>query len=301
MGDPAAQHVTIRDARLLAERHVLAGGVLRPTSAERFFPMWERFERFAERLSGVTLAAEVTAATVVPFLDARTTSGAIPSSATKRVRCAALRVLFRAWRQLGFADHEPTLDLVLPARVAAEFRPLTDCEVEACRWSSLATTIATRQPAIWALAEAGVWVSEIPGVDVADLDLSSSRVTTSGSEKTRARCLRMTPWGVTQMRRHLARVPGRRVAVGEDTGSASARSSVAATLRRILRRAGVNDPAVSLASITGWAAARVLADTGSVEAAALAIGQTSLDRTAKLAGHDWEKGERLGPGAVEDS
>jgi integrase/recombinase XerC len=40
-------------------------------------------------------------------------------------------------------------------------------------------------------------------------------------------------------------------------------------------------------SVAAWAGRRVLDDTGSIEAAARTMGVRSLDRAARLVGHDW--------------
>lgn len=287
LGSAGTEPVTIRDGRLLAEEQVTASGTLAGLSLARFFALWERFERFLAAV-GIALVSELSPELAVAFINARTTTGHQPSDATRHLRRAALRLLFRTWREFRLLVDEPTLDLELPARATFVWRPLSDAEVEACRWASLATLIATRQPAVWALAEAGVWPVEIPMITPSDIDISRSTVVAPGGPKVDGRTVQLTAWGATQLRRRTAGCPPHsRLVVGDDVGEASAAASVTAVLSGVMRRAGAVGPDVALRSITGWAGRQVLTTSGSIEATASALGLRNLDRTSELVGHDW--------------
>lgn len=63
-------------------------------------------------------------------------------------------------------------------------------------------------------------------------------------------------------------------------------------------RAGLGrEPGLKPASITAYAAQRVLAATGRIEDAARFLGYRSLDATAQLVGHDWVHQSEQLPGA----
>ena len=67
--------------------------------------------------------------------------------------------------------HDPTLDLVLPARSSLAARPLADDEIALGRSFSVKTLGETRQPAAWALAEATARTSELSAIRIRDVDL----------------------------------------------------------------------------------------------------------------------------------
>lgn len=279
--------VPIREARLLAASRAAESGELAALSEERFFALWERFERFAAKFDGITMVGDISPAVVEAFFAAPTRTGSV-SVATRHLRRASLRMLFRTWRQFGLIDFEPTLDNVLPSRSQPTYRILSDEEVERCRWASLATLVRTRQPTIWALAEAGLRPTEIALVTAADVSIDATVVSAPGTDKVRSRRVGLTDWGQAQVRRRVAASPLHgHLVVPEGTSAASARTSVAATLRTILQRAGVVSDDIALRSIVGWAGARILVQTGSIESAARSLGMTSLDRAAEVVGHRW--------------
>lgn len=295
LGEAARERVSIRAARLLVAEQLRISGTLTGLSSERFLSLWERFERFAAMRNGVTVVDEINASLVAAFVDARSTSGDRPSVSTRHLRRAALRLLFRQFRQLGVMEGDPTLDLALPRRSEREGRPLTDEEVEAGRWASLATTVATRQPAAWALAEAGAWTSEIGNVRRADLDLGDGRVWLSGGPKTAARWVPVTEWGAAQLARRAKAVePGAPLAYEGVGSEQSRRTSVTEAIRVSLSRAGLlSDRRVSVTSVTAWAGVQAHRTSFRIEDAARRLGLDSLDQAAILVGYDWrtEAGE----------
>ena len=76
-------------------------------------------------------------------------------------------------------------------------------------------------------------------------------------------------------------------------GSGSTQSRQASSCEAIgetLRRAGLGDERdVRPSSVAAWAGARVFAESGRIEVAAVALGIRSLDRAARLIGHDWRQ------------
>lgn len=216
--------------------------------------------------------------------------GQYPSLATQHNRRSAASGGFRILRELGVADHDPTLDLVLPTRIRGrETRPLTDTEVEAGRASSVDTLSESRLPSVWALAEATATTHEIPRVRPEDVDLDAGTVWLSGSAKTESRAAGLTDWGVRVLARRLDTIGRGSSLTYQGRGSApSMQASSSMALARVLNRAGLrDDPAVKPESVRGWAGQRVWSQTGRVETAAIALGCKSLDTAAAIIGYEW--------------
>ncbi len=71
-------------------------------------------------------------------------------------------------------------------------------------------------------------------------------------------------------------------------GGESRQASACAAISETLRRAGLaGEPDVRPVSVAAWAGARILEQTGQIEAVARALGVRSLDRAARLIGWDW--------------
>jgi integrase/recombinase XerC len=296
----AAPTVTLTAARTVAAEHLAATGAVTPLSLERFVALWSRFDGFALKSHGATLVADVDVTVVTAFVQARTSRGHRPSPATSHLRRTALRLLFRVLRSLRLAKTDPTLDLALPSRTSTRARPLTDEEVELCRWASLGTVVATRLPAVWALAESGAAAVEIGSVGIADLDLAAGAVWLGGSPKTRARRAPLTEWGAVQLRRRvrdLGPSDASQPVVYDGHGSPhSQRTTSAEGVRSVLERAGLTgDPDVRPRSVTAWVGRRVLAETGQIDAVARRLGLRSLDLAADLIDFDWCGERDTGP------
>ena len=79
------EQLTIGEGRRFLEAHCLEARILADDSAERFFLIWRRFERYASS-SGVERASRVDAQLVRAFVNARMSKGGQPSLATKHLR-----------------------------------------------------------------------------------------------------------------------------------------------------------------------------------------------------------------------
>ncbi len=260
-------------------------------SERRLLEVICRFLRFLDG-SGIDSFSTVSPAVVGEFVHARSTAtGAEPSVATSHLRRSAVRLLFRVLREVGVVGHDPTLDLVLPARSSLRARPLTDDEVALGRSFSLSSLAETRRPAAWALAEATARTSEISNACVRDLDLEAGRIWLPGGTKVEPRRAPLTQWGALALERRLE-VIGRDAAtplVYEGGGSAESRqASACAAVAETLRRAGLADePDVRPVSVAAWAGRKVFEETGQIEAAARMLGVRSLDRAAAMIDWDW--------------
>ena len=212
--------------------------------------------------------------------------GHAPSVATSHLRRSAVRMLFRALREHGVVDHDPTLDVLLPPRSSLRARPLTDDEIALGRSFSFQTLRDSRRPAAWALAEATVRTSELSQVTVADLDLEAGTVHIAGSTKTQPRVGVLSTWGVAALARRVESFgadahAGTCVVYKGDGSLESRQASGCLAISDTLRRAGLaREPDVRPVSIAAWAGKKVFDETGQIEAAAHALGMRSLDRAA---------------------
>src|SRR5436309_3420934 len=90
-------------------------GRLTEQSEDRLLGLMAGFLAFVERGFGTPLD-EIDREQVEAFVHAVSSGGRAPSVATSHLRRSAMRMLFRALREHGLVDHDPTLDVQLPAR-----------------------------------------------------------------------------------------------------------------------------------------------------------------------------------------
>lgn len=286
----ASGALTVSEAVAYAVDRTAAGGGLTVSSLRTFAPIWHGFARYSSRACDIDLLIDVDRGLIDRYLDTSTRTGAAPSVATQHLRRAALRCLFSTLRSAGLMVGDPTLDVRLPARAPRGFRPLTTMEVERCRAAAQATLLATREPAVWALAEVGASGMEIG--EVAPWDVTGRAVRLVGGTKTDPRQVFLTGWGVRAVRRRLNEAHGGRwlVASGDSVSTHSRRTAALEALRRTMRRAGVIGPGVDPRSVTAWAGQRLYDSSGRIEDVARGLGMRSLDQAAELIELDWRDG-----------
>lgn len=254
-----------------------------------------QFASFVERGNGLDSLSRVTPALVAGFIAAPTADLAAPGPSLQYFRRLAVRQLFRACRERGIDLGDPTVDVVLPSRSRAAFRPLEDDEVEICRAAAISVT-STRPSAAWALCEATARTAELAALNVGDVDLERGRVWLHASARLDERWGELTEWGLVQLRRHLAglpKAPNTLLIDGGTPGTSIAQSSAVGVIGRTLRRAGLGeDPAVRPSSIAAWAGRALFDRTGQIDIVARRLGMRSLDRTAIFIGWDWLPDDR---------
>ena len=263
----------------------LERGEVAESAVRRVEPTLQRAVRFFE-CRGVSSLDAVRPVDASDFVFSRLDSGLPASIAVLHNRRAALRLLFRVARRLELVESDPTLDLGLPPKSPGVARPLDDGEIELCRdvahWTSSRVAIA------WALAEATARGAEIAAISIENIDLDAGTVWINGGARTSARAGALSQWGIATLSQRA--VPGGTGPVayaGEGHGIAGQVSTCRA-ISSVLVRAGLaGEPDVRPTSVAGWAGRRVLDETGSIESAARAMGVRSLDRAARLVGHDW--------------
>ena len=261
-----------------------------------------RFLRYAERGCGLESLAEVTAEHVRGFVLAPSggRQGAAPSVATSHLRRSAVRLLFRVLRQASVVEHDPTLDLVLPAAVIARGaaadrrrdRSGSELLVKDARGDSSACCVGAR----------GSDGSDVGAFGDPDPRRGPRRGLASGLPGAR----RPIPVGAASpsgaSRPSLDALPCLDASpdaplVYDGAGSGESRqASACAAISETLRRAGLaGEPDVRPVSVAAWAGARILEQTGQIEAVARALGMRSLDRAARLIGWDWTTPDRADP------
>jgi hypothetical protein len=269
-----------------------AGGDLSLASAERLFELVRRFGVFVERAYGLLRADQIEPEHAEAFVHARSNSGTLPSVASMHLRRTALRLAFREARRHGILDIDPSSAIVLPARAYTTFRPLTDDEIDLGRSFSRSSLRATREPAAWALSEAGARTAELPYIRRCDVDLDLGVVEIAGGTKTAARTGSLTSWGSVQLRCRIEDLPTRALdapLICQDVSNRTrVRANAYASVRASLIRAGLGDePGVCPNSVVAWRGASAMAAGATIDQVALMLGIRSLDAAAAFIGWTW--------------
>jgi integrase/recombinase XerC len=250
-----------------------------------------QFADFVEHGHDLVALNTITPQVIEKFIAAPTAEFALPGPSLRYFRRLAVRQLFRACRDAGYDVGDPTVDVVLPSRRRAAFRPLEDDEVTLCRAASLGAT--TRPSAAWALCEATARTAELAALNIGDVDLDGARVWLHGSPRLDERWGYLTEWGNVQLRRHINELPQSADTLLIDAGrpgTSLAQSSAVGVIGRTMRRCGLaGDPAVRPSSIAAWAGRKILEDTREISIVARRVGMRSLDRAAIFVGWDWRQ------------
>lgn len=233
---PLEREVGIARAALLDGQSTVAQG-------ERTRSIIDRFVAFAEGGHGIGSLAEVSPSLVQAFIRAPKGDLAPPSVATMHWRRTALRLLFRAGREVGLVATDPTLDVRLPPRSSVSTRPLTEDEVQLCRAAAQWALGATRRATAWALAEATCGSSELPHITAADVDVQAGTVWISGGKRTAPRTGVLSDWGSAQVRRRIVEMSstGEPLVYAGSSRAGGGQASCAAAIVDVLVRAGLHD------------------------------------------------------------
>lgn len=273
--------------------HLSALGSLTEQSQERMLAEIGRFVRRIE-IVGVHSLSAVSSIHAADFINEATVQRdrlVAPATGTLHLRRSAVRLLFRAARQLHLVEHDPTLDLVLPRRSDLQTRPLTDDEELLGRLASRDTLTATRLRAAWALGQATAVSSELATVTGLDVDLGSSRVWLHGSGNRAHRWGRLSEWGIQQVADRMEALgdPSQPLVYGSRKSAKSGQTSSCEAVRVVLRHAGLHREAdVRPGSLAAWAGRREYDATKRIEAVAALLGLRSLDRAARVIGWNWQ-------------
>ncbi|WGL52146.1 hypothetical protein P5P86_19610 [Nocardioides sp. BP30] len=263
----------------------------------------ETVRRFANRLAvtKVRRAEDITAADCVAFIDAVTKHGTPPELTTRHARRVAVRMLFRTWRDIGYAVGDPTLDLDLPPRTGRAARPLTGPEVTLCRAATRlgqAGGTSLQRAVCWALAEATAITSEISAIRVCDIDNPADPrwVELPGTRRTDPRVGELSDWGAVMVKRQLELLSAGGASAttlltyrGKGTpGQATAQASISNAIAAVLDSAGLADQSdVRPGSVRNWAGRRLFDQGMPLERVARRMGARTLDTCAEDIALDW--------------
>jgi integrase/recombinase XerC len=263
----------------------------RPETLAQLAEGIEHFALFLERGLGITSMAEVGPEQVRAFLGARQTKGSPASYGRRSVRRTSVRNAFRAGRELGIVDGDPTIDIDLGPNASLPARPLTDAEIEVCRSFAFGSLRDRRRSTAWALTEATGRTSEIGFVRAGDVDLASSRVWLSGSTDVDPRWGPLTEWGSEQLDRRLRAVgdEGEPVIVWRSIPKRP-RAAASQAVMETLKAAGLRAPDVRPRSVVAWAG-RVALEAGTpIDRVTRLLGMRSMDEAARFLRFDWRNG-----------
>ncbi len=261
---------------------------------------WTRFLSRQQKLGPIT-PADFTLQHCHDFVWAFGANGQPAEVGTMHARRTALRMGFRALRDLGHDVGDPTLDLVLPPRTGTAARPLTDAEVGFCRTSARlgeAGAASLQRAVAWAIGETTAVSSEISAVLIRDVDDHDDPrwIRLAGTRRHDARLGELTDWGSTIVKRQLqvlderSAPPSTPLTYKGDAvpGEAKAQAAVCNALGAVLKFAGLAaEPDVRPASLRNWAGRRLLDAGMPVEHVARRMGSRSLDAAAEDIGLLW--------------
>lgn len=251
---------------------------------------------------GQPLVRDITPNTLLMWIKMPRADGTPPTRMSLGARRSAVRTFFQTSFCLGLTDANPAKVVELPNRSDRYVHPLTYGQLLHLQRCARTRLDDTRTPAALALVMSGAGTGEIPFLTVADVDLPNRRVWVHGGGfRFRDRWIHLEDdWCVAAIARRVE-------AVREDPANADIddpwlvyrphltrpttdrqAASIGPVITDLLKTGGVHEPGVIRAeSIREWLAARVFAETGSVEAVALRLGMASLDSAAHIVGYDW--------------
>jgi integrase len=261
---------------------------------------WTRFLSRQQKLGAIT-PDDFTLQQCHDFVWAFSANGQPAEIGTMHARRTALRMGFRALRDLGHEAGDPTLDLALPPRTDTAARPLTDTEVGLCRTSARmgeAGAASLQRAVAWAIGETTAVSSEISAVLVRDVDDHDDPrwIRLPGTRRHDARLGELTDWGSTIVKRQLRVLDGRSAPPstpltykgGSEPGQAKAQAAVCNALGAVLKFAGLAaEPDIRPASLRNWAGRRLLDAGLPIEHVARRMGSRSLDAAAEDIGLHW--------------
>ena len=251
--------------------------------------------RFASRLTASSVPSLLTVKSeeCEAFMWAPTRRNATPSLHTVHLRRTALRDLFDVLGELEPGAADPTRTIDLPARDGRGARPLTDAEIDLVRTAALGRSRARhRATAAVCLAEATGTTGEIAQIRWSAVDLTAGTVRLPGAPPVVARTGTLSAWGRATLAAMADEVEPddvdwvvpRRDHYGD---AHCAQAAMANLLAKVLATSGLDLPHIRPGSIRLWGAAQVLGAHG-IEAAAAALGISSLDAARRSLHHDKE-------------
>ena len=274
--------------------HLTTEAVVAQETLNLVGPLIERFGAFAQDGLGVATVEGIEGHHVEKFMAARRLDGSPATYSSRRNRRMALRLAFRAGRELGIVRGDPTLDVEVGLPMSVHARPLTDDEIELGRTYAASSIRGMRRNTAWALAEATAQTGEMGFIQVRDVELSLGRVWLAGSVRSEPRWGYFTRWGLDEVTRRLEKSsePDESLIVWtrepkRQRNAKTLRSACSQAVRETMKAAGLNAPDVNPRSIVAWAGKRLLDEGSSIDEVARRLGMRSLDQAALFVDFDW--------------
>lgn len=278
--------------------HLTTRAVVAQETLNLVGPLIERFGAFAQDGLGVATVEGIESHHVEKFMAARRLDGSPATYSSRRNRRMALRLAFRAGRELGIVRGDPTLDVEVGVMASIQARPLTDDEIELGRTYAASSIRGMRRNIVWALAEATAQTGEMGFIQVRDVELPLGRVWIAGSAQREPRWGYFSEWGLNEVARRLEErtepdeslIVWSRKPKGERDAK-TLRSACTQAVSETLKAAGLRAPDVNPRSIVAWAGKKLLDEGSPIDEVARRLGMRSLDQAALFVGFDWD-GER---------
>ena len=234
---------------------------------------------------------------------------------TRDARRAVASAFFHTCYRLGITDQNPANALPSRANQARYVHPFTEAQIQRLKDHAATKLQDTRTPAAVALVLLGCSSGEVGAIRCSDVHLGDMLVRAhGGSDRYAPRWLPIDDsWCFEVLAARIAAIARkhpddweqRTIAYtpngGDPTGAGGWQRAAAATSRTItvaLKNAGLKvDGQTRVASIVEYVAARVFAETGSIEQVAVRLGLSKLDDAAHICGYDWKTAyTQPGPG-----
>jgi hypothetical protein len=210
-----------------------------------------------------------------------------PTSTTAASRQWGVRSLFLILTDMGLWDGPDISGPTISREQGRTTRPMTEEEIKQIQVMTHNVLIPTGEELLLALALCGASPSEIAVVCTQDIDIDARLIQLWGeSERTN----QIDDWSLGVMSEAVMRIPDSTpMVVRPDLPIQRAAHTVTVRLNRLIRQAGFSSSAEF--ELTGVSirlgAARKVFDSDGLEAAAIFLGNQSLDATAKALRYDW--------------
>jgi integrase len=278
-------------------------GEMTPGTAARYQRVFAAFHRFTTA-SGRNNLREVDTHVCQAFVTAARRGGQPPATSTSRFRLTVVRDAYVALSLAGVATSDPTSGL----RVAQTPQnhhtvPLTPLEAHRLRSAGRISPRDHLRPALVELALAGASHFEAAATVIVDVNLDRGSVHLAGRRSN------LDSFAITTLSARIAacRRTARRLHRSWDPETVavaltrplhsypltSIAPGISSSLSRAMAAAGLARPGLRAASVREYAANRVYAVTGSVEAVAQVLGLPSLDAALGFIDRGWQ--EKYGP------
>ena len=210
-----------------------------------------------------------------------------PSSTTAASRQWGVRSLFSILADMGLWDGTDISGPTISREQGRTTRPMTEAEINQIQVMTHNVLVPTGEELLLALALCGASASEIAVVCTQDIDIDARLIQLWGeSERTNP----IDEWSLGVMDEAVIRIPDSTpMVVRPDLPIQRAAHTVTVRLNRLIQQAGLSSSAEF--ELTGVSirlgAARKVFESDGLEAAAIFLGNQSLDATARALRYDW--------------